>query len=98
MCRADVGRGAVAAPRPAALAESDAAIPEVAIAFDIERKVLGVAREILILGQFDLGDRARIAFVFFGRLLHGGGKVKHIVESGLDVVLAADLPSAGAVL
>ncbi len=57
---------------------------------------MGVAREILILGQFDLGDRARIAFVFFGRLLHGGGKVEHIVEVGLDVVLVADLPAAGA--
>jgi hypothetical protein len=32
------------------LGKSDTAIPEVAIALDIEGKVLGVAREILILG------------------------------------------------
>src|SRR5882762_7174772 len=104
MCRAamrsESSRMLVAAPwrrrdRPP-WRKSDAAIPEVAIAFNIERKVLGVAREILVLGQFDLGDRARIALVFFGGLLHGGGKVEHIVEVGLDVVLVADLPAAGA--
>src|SRR5579871_4891705 len=49
---------------------SDAAIPEVAIALDVERQVLGVAWEVLVLGQLDFGDRACIAFALFGRLLH----------------------------
>src|SRR5262249_40233102 len=46
------GKNPIAAPAPRSVdfATSDAAIPEVAIALDIEGKVLGVAREILILG------------------------------------------------